>query len=139
MVIYELSPRDAVISIPKDIKEYRCLVLIDRAVSPDERERASRKLVESGCLYMMAWGLDCSLWDDAVDQAVLEAFEFREVPDQQFVMTTWHENESLEEVIRFAKFDAILSYANKPLRKLLVLDLGIKDREALIREMYLKA
>jgi hypothetical protein len=56
---------------------------------------------------MMAWGPGCSSWDDSVDLANLEQFNFGEVPDDRFVMTTWHESEPLLEVFEFSKFTAM--------------------------------
>lgn len=76
---------------------------------------------------MMAWGTGCSSWDDAVDLANLEAFDFREIPDDDFVMTTWHESESLEEVLSFC-----VNLAHHPtvqLENTLVLQLGGSNRE----------
>ncbi len=55
---------------------------------------------------MCAWGLDCTLWDDSVDYANLEQFSYGEIPEDRFVMTTWHDNEPLEEAIWFAKHSA---------------------------------
>jgi hypothetical protein len=56
---------------------------------------------------MMAWGRACSSWDDSVDEANLAAFDFGDIPDESFVMTTWHEGEPLEEVFWFAEHAAI--------------------------------
>src|SRR6185436_16250294 len=64
-------------------------------------------IVSSGCLYMMAWGIECSSWDDSVDTANLEAFKFGDVPQDRFVMTTWHADEPLAEVLWFSKNHAV--------------------------------
>lgn len=77
---------------------FRAVVVIEAPVTPDWRASVSKWLVESGCLYMMAWGPDCSLWDDSVDYANLDEFEYGDIPDDRFVMTTWHNNEPVEEV-----------------------------------------
>lgn len=55
---------------------------------------------------MMAWGKDCSLWDDSVDVAQLEMFDFGQIPDDGSTMTTWHEDETIEDVFWFAQFCA---------------------------------
>jgi hypothetical protein len=39
----------------------------------------------------------------AFDCANLEVFDFGDIPNSEFVMTTWHENESLQEDFWFAK------------------------------------
>jgi len=55
---------------------------------------------------MMAWDEDCSSWDDIVDMANSEQHDFGPIPDASLVMTTWHENEPLEEVTWFSEFAA---------------------------------
>ena len=55
---------------------------------------------------MMAWGDGCARWHDSVDWASLEEFDFGDIPDERFVMTTWHENEPLDDVFWFAQFAA---------------------------------
>jgi hypothetical protein len=85
---------------------FKAVVVIDDDVLPKWQANVSSWLVLSGCRYMMAWGKDCSSWDDSVDAASLEAFEFQEEPDDRLVITTWHENEPLRDVFWFAKNSA---------------------------------
>ncbi len=82
---------------------FRCVVIVQADVSPDWRSRVSDWLVDAGCLYMMAWGSECSRWDDAVDDANLAAFDYGDIPEDRFIMTTWHENQPLSEALWFAK------------------------------------
>jgi hypothetical protein len=77
------------------------VVVLEGIYSVDWQNSVSRWLVDSGCLYMMAWGEGCSSWDDSVDWANIDEFP-NGIPDDQFVMTTWHEEESLDEVFWFA-------------------------------------
>lgn len=79
----------------------RTIVLIEQEVSEAWQDQVSDWIVRSGCLYMMAWGQDCSSWDDSVDYATLRKFDFDEVPDGDFVMTTWHTDDTLEEVFDY--------------------------------------
>ncbi len=51
---------------------------------------------------MMAWGRNCHEWDTSVDEANLAAFDFGEIPEDAFVMTTWHEDEPIEDVFWFS-------------------------------------
>jgi hypothetical protein len=88
------------------LKPFRAIVVIEEKVTIDWQHEVSKWLVSSGCLYMMAWGVGSSSWDDSVDNANLEEWDFGEIPENSFVMTTWHEDESLEEVFRFAKHNA---------------------------------
>ncbi|WP_341888544.1 hypothetical protein [Variovorax sp. YR752] len=82
---------------------FRAVVIIDEEVSIEWRDDVSNWLVNSGCLYMMAWGLDCSLWDDSVDWANMGQFPFKDIPEDRFVVTTWHAREPLDEVFDFCK------------------------------------
>lgn len=50
---------------------------------------------------MMAWGRNCSSWDDSVDIANIE--QFADISESKFVMTTWHADESLSEAFWFSK------------------------------------
>lgn len=82
---------------------------------------------------MLAWGNDCSSWDDCVDVANLEKFEYQEIPAESFVMTTWHENESLVEVFEFCKKFAIHEVVN--LENTLLLHISNENKcEALTSE-----
>ncbi len=76
-------------------------------MSDEEQVEISRWLVESGCIYMIAWGIDCSSWDDYVDLASIEFNSYEESPDAEVIMTTWHDSNTLEEVFKFAKHAAI--------------------------------
>ena len=63
--------------------------------------------MDSGCLYVMAWGEGCSSWEEPVGLANLEAFDPEEIPDDRVVITTWHEDEPLNEVFWFSKHTAM--------------------------------
>ncbi|HEY1607162.1 MAG TPA: hypothetical protein VGF77_16350 [Allosphingosinicella sp.] len=85
---------------------FRAVVVLEMPCSTDWQNLVSEWLVESGCLYMMAWGEGCSSWDDSVDWANLEQFSYGDIPGEKFVMTTWHEHQSLDEVFWCAGFCA---------------------------------
>lgn len=139
MLTYQVVTSDTSFSIPPHLGRYKCLLLIERPVPENFREEVSRVLVDTGCAFVMAWGLDCSLWDDSIDWANIEQFKDRAIPDEQFVITTWHEKESLPEVLRFAKVDAAASYSDEPLNDLLVLDFSRQNRAAFIQAAYERA
>jgi len=82
---------------------FRAVVIAETEVTGEWRGRVSDWLVKSGCLYMMAWGRDCSLWDDSVDWSNLEQFDYGDIPADRFVMTTWHNGEPLEEMFWFCE------------------------------------
>jgi len=52
---------------------------------------------------MMAWGRKCSEWDDSVDHANLRPFDYGDIPEDAFVMTTWHDHDSLKEVFWYSE------------------------------------
>ena len=82
-------------------RPFKAVVVGDAASSADWRSVASRWLVESGCLYMMAWGRDAEDWHDAVDWANIQLYP-DETPDDQLVMTTSNDDQPLKEVFWFA-------------------------------------
>ena len=73
----------------------------------------------------MCAGYECSSWDDWIDVAYLETSPDYDPPDSTFVMTTWHEEETLGDVAEFfatsARFEGF-----EPTR-LLVVCLGGDD------------
>ena len=106
---------------------FRAVVIIEAAVRFDWRNLISAWLVESGCLYMMAWGPDCGLWDDSVDWANLAAFDYGDMPDDKFVMTTWHENVPLEDVFLFCACDA--RHPHVELGRIILVHISAVDRK----------
>jgi hypothetical protein len=115
-------------------RPFKCVVLISEDVTAEWQQAVSRWLVASGCLYMMAWGVECSSWDDSVDLANLEQFDFGEIPDAEFVMTTWHRDEPLEDVFHFAKFAA--NHPTVEVENLVVLDIGLSGRGSMFHAMW---
>lgn len=108
-------------------RPFRAVVIIDQSVASEWQEEVSSWLVRSGCLYMMAWGKDCSSWDDSVDLANLKDFNFEEIPDEKFVMTTWHNNEPLEEVFWFSKHSAF--HPNIEMQDTLIIHISDQNNE----------
>jgi hypothetical protein len=53
-------------------------------------------------MYVVAWGAECKKWHDTVDWSVLEVFDYGDIPDDRFIMTTWHADEPLTEAMWFA-------------------------------------
>ena len=119
------------------LKPYKAVVVIEEVVSPERQKAISRWLVDTGCLYMMAWGPGCSGWDDSVDLANLEDYDYKEVPDDDFVMTTWHEDERLEEVFWFSKNNAY--HPTKELENAVIVHLGGADKNAELKQVYSNA
>ena len=93
-------------------------------------------MVRSGYRYMMAWGPECGSWDDSVDIANLERFGFAEILDKEFVMTTWHEQETLGDVFHFAPTAATTYGQSEELPNALFLHLGAKDKRDEFEKRY---
>ena len=87
------------------------LLVVDPTITKDERASLAEQMVAQGCRYAVCAGFDCSLWDDAIDMASVMT-EIDGSPQHGFVMTTWHENEPLEEVVEFFKKWALID--NEP-------------------------
>tara|TARA_R110000744_G_scaffold141927_1_gene253401 strand:+ start:33 stop:446 length:414 start_codon:yes stop_codon:yes gene_type:complete len=115
-------------------RPFKCIVLISQEVSEEWQHKISTWLVASGCLYMMAWGHKCETWDDSVDFAHLEQSGWDVASDDQFVITTWHSDESLEDVFFFAK--CIAQHPTVELEKLVVLDIGAADRREFLQTIF---
>jgi hypothetical protein len=101
---------------------FKAVVIVEDTVTPDRQAEISQWLVDEGCLYMMAWGEACRSWEESVDLANLETFDFGEIPDDRLIVTTWHADESLKDVFWFAKHTAM--HPCFPLNKTVLLHLA---------------
>ncbi len=116
---------------------FKAVVIIEMPVTPEWRDLTSTWLVESGCRYMMAWGHECTLWDDSVDWASLEQFDYGNSPDAPFVMTTWHDKEPLSEVLWFAGYAA--SHPDIMLEQLILIHIAPQGEQARILKAFREA
>lgn len=120
-----------------DTSPARVVVIVEADVTPEWRSAVSRWLIDGGCLYMMAWGTDCSAWDDTVDFANMEQFDFEEIPNDKFVMTTWHPNEPLSESFWFAENMAF--HPTVELERTVLLHIATQPREDALLQAYAEA
>ena len=125
MEYIHLIPSGKLPNIEQD-KPFRVVVVVEADVDAEWQAEVSKWLVDSGCVYMMAWGVNCTSWDTSVDLANLKAFNYGEIPNESFVMTTWHENEPLNEVFWFAK--NVAHHANVEIVATLVLHVSTVNR-----------
>lgn len=116
---------------------FKAVLVLEQAVADGWQDQISEWLVRSGCLYMMAWGVKCSSWDESVDWANHSVTGLNDVPDDQFVMTTWHDDEPLTEAFWYAGFTA--HHPTVSLEHVAVIDIGPKNREAEMLEAYAAA
>ncbi|QTN19543.1 hypothetical protein HZ989_00145 [Brevundimonas sp. AJA228-03] len=120
-----------------EVEPFKAVLVLQQAVANDWQDQVSEWLVRSGCLYMMAWGVECSSWDDSVDWANHIVTGLDDVPDDQFVMTTWHDDEPLAEVFWYAGFTA--HHPMVSLEHVAIIDIGPTNREVEMLEAYAAA
>ena len=119
------------------LSPFRTVIIAEVEVSPDWQSRVSEWLVGAGCLYVMAWGVSSSSWDDSVDMANIERFQFEPIPDDDLVMTTWHHDESLMEVFWFCKNNAF--HPTLEFKSTLILHVAPQEREQELLASYAEA
>ena len=83
-------------------EEHTLLIcIVDESVKEAERAKVSTEIVAAKCRDAVCWGYECSAWDTAIDWAYLETDKNFNLPDETFVMTTWHDDEPVEDAIDF--------------------------------------
>ncbi len=60
-----------------------------------------QRLLATGCRYIVAAGVDCERWHDIADEEFLTQFPTRQEQDANFVMTSWHSDESPDDATFF--------------------------------------
>lgn len=122
---------------PMEAGPFKAIVVIDEPVTSEWRDLVSEWLVRRGCLYMMAWGQGCTLWDDSVDHANLAEFNYGDIPDDRFVMTTWHDGEPLSEVFWFSSHAAM--HPDVELERALIVHIAQSERREQLLAEYDRA
>lgn len=118
-------------------RPFRCVLVLETNVGAFWQAAVSDWLVASGCLYALAVGPACSTWDDAIDMAVLERFDFGDIPEASRVTTTWHEHDTLGEVFEFAKLWA--HHRTEHLVATLLLHIAAEPHETQMLEAFAAA
>jgi len=90
--------------VPIDSPYFVLLLAADFQARYCDRDRLSRRILGSGCVYFCAWGNACEHMHDWFDEALVE----QELCSQSLgqIMTTWHSADSLEEAVEFAVVSA---------------------------------
>jgi len=108
-----------------DGRAYPCLVWDHVGTfSDDERSRVARSLIVSNCRYVVAAGRLCERWHDATDWAWIKEYrdESEAIRDERHVMTSWHDDESVDDVTFF--FALTTPFDDHDFTDLLVLHVG---------------
>jgi hypothetical protein len=87
-------------------KRFRLFVAADvTELSADALADFGQSALRSGMVYFCAWGHDCEKFHDIVDEVIAkdDAGErmFAGPTAKDTVMTTWHDNETLEEALDY--------------------------------------
>ena len=86
--------------VPFPDELYVCILFAnDETISNEEQAAVSDELVRTGCRYAVCAGYECSSWDTSVDLAYLAMDP--SLTNETFVMTSWHDGDSIEDVISF--------------------------------------
>ncbi|HEY0846363.1 MAG TPA: hypothetical protein VGE12_13425 [Noviherbaspirillum sp.] len=119
------------------LQRFKAVLAVESPVSQTWQWDLCRWLVASGCLCLLAWGTECEAWREAVEEANLERFDYGEIPEEDLVVTTAHEDEELDDVFWFAK-----SRARHPVLELndvLFIHVGDQEKRAEFEARYAQA
>ena len=109
-----------------DGEPFVCIIFNnDKIISSGDQQLISEKLVSLNCRYAVCAGCDCSSWDDSIDFAYISTDENYDPPEDTLVMTTWHEDESVSEVMFFGL--NCTHFDDHDFKKYLVLFVGQRD------------
>lgn len=110
-IINAPSIEDCISNLPHRKKYFTLLLAWDASdISGDELVVKLQPLVIQGLVYLCTWGGNCELVHDAVDECVVED-EIHSGLSDFVLMTTWHDDEPLEEAFWFFR---ILAIPNEP-------------------------
>ena len=105
---------------------YVCILVVNESsISAAEQSLLSTQIVQSNCKYAVCAGHQCATWDLSIDIAYLETDPDLSPPEDEFVMTTWHEGEPLEEVLWFG-FN-LTNFDDHDFKKYLILLIGANE------------
>jgi hypothetical protein len=109
-----------------DSAPFLAITIADEEVAQMWQWEASRWLAEAGCRVLLAWGKDADAWAEAVQEAGQEAFDYEDIPQEQLVVATAHEDDDLDEVFWFARHRA--AHPACTLNKTLILHVAAAPR-----------
>ncbi len=78
---------------------FKCGIISDFDTDNAFKNAITKRLYDLGCLYFCAWGHECEDWHDTIDWNILEKHDYNDIPDDQFCLTTWHDNQPLTDML----------------------------------------
>ena len=96
------SPVDVPVQIEAGSRYFVALVAWDaRGVEASAIANVARRLLDAGCVYFCCWGPDCERVHDIIDEEYVgDGTSLAD--DHSVIMTTWHDDVSLEEAAWFS-------------------------------------
>jgi hypothetical protein len=131
-----LKPEGELPKLP-DLGEFKVAIVLREPVSRNWQFDVSKWLVGCGCKYGCSWGVNCSDWDDSIDYAAIDASGSGIIGNDELIMTTWHENESMSEFFDFVKRFAV--HPNFNLGCLLILEISNSPNRINVMKTYERA
>jgi len=114
------EPHDLVIPFEETFPVLVWNCLADYPVA--KQSQIFEELFHRGCRYVVAGGNNCEQWHDVADEQFLEQFQSETEQDANFVMTSWHTDESEDDVAFFFMLNT--SFGDHSFSKYLVLQVG---------------
>ena len=108
-------------------------------VSAEELSRVARLLLDAGCVYFSCWGEGCERLHDIIDdEYAVDGLSVND--DESTIMTTWHEDETLEEAAWFVAHGAHPDDRFfQECRSVLALSVGPPEQQELVAQALLVA
>jgi hypothetical protein len=83
-------------------RHFVCLLAWDTSeTSVDAISEVAERLLRLGASYFVCWGPDCGRVHDIIDEIAAHDHAAFDIPDDSCIMTTWHEDETLEQALWF--------------------------------------
>ena len=137
-VLLRMNRQISIIVLPDDASSFSSpfeedyallLVIASPLVSVGQRDRITSDIVNSPCQYALTFGHDCEVWHDVIDETCVGDGP----SEERFFMTTWHDDEPIEDVIDFLWWNT--SYGEFESERLAVVIIGVDcELETAIRD-----
>jgi hypothetical protein len=136
-VMLRMNRQISIIVLPDDASSFispfeedyaLLLVIASPLVSLGQRDGITSGIVNSRCQYALTFGHDCEIWHDIIDETCVGDG----AGEERFIMTTWHDDEPIEDVIDFLWWNT--SYEEFESERLSVVLIGVDfELESAIR------
>lgn len=80
------------------------------SIQTDQEYKAqiAEQIIGSGCGYVVCGGVESMAWHDAMDESSIAAEISGELKEEETAVTTWHEDESIDDVAFFFALNTFL-------------------------------